>query len=147
MGKVTHGLTGSPTYRSWHNMLNRCNRPCHGSYKSYGAKGVKVAERWLKFANFLEDMGVRPEGTTLGRFEDKGNYEPGNCAWQTKEEQTRRFERNPKGRLTEEQILCAAALVNPGKYNTPNWRQMSRELGLSPDALSYSVHRYFNARN
>lgn len=32
-------------------------------------------------------MGDRPEGTTLGRFGDTGNYEPGNVAWMTVEEQ------------------------------------------------------------
>src|ERR1019366_2423600 len=32
-------------------------------------------------------MGERPKERTLGRFGDKGNYEPGNCAWQTPAEQ------------------------------------------------------------
>jgi hypothetical protein len=53
----------------------------------YGGSGVTVCERWLTFENFLADMGVRPEGTTLGRNLDMGNYEPGNCFWQTSKEQ------------------------------------------------------------
>jgi hypothetical protein len=39
------------------------------------------------FINFLADMGERPEGTTLHRIDNDGNYEPGNCAWATKQEQ------------------------------------------------------------
>jgi len=50
-------------------------------------RGVTVCERWRTFDNFLADLGERPEGTSLGRFADVGNYEPGNCAWQTKKEQ------------------------------------------------------------
>jgi hypothetical protein len=32
-------------------------------------------------------MGERPEGTTLGRYADLSNYEPGGCAWMTPKEQ------------------------------------------------------------
>jgi hypothetical protein len=32
-------------------------------------------------------MGERPKDTTLGRIGDVGNYEPGNCEWQTDDEQ------------------------------------------------------------
>jgi hypothetical protein len=39
------------------------------------------------FRRFLEDMGERPEGTTLGRIGDEGDYVPGNVKWMTHEEQ------------------------------------------------------------
>jgi hypothetical protein len=73
-------------------MIQRCRNPRNTAYKNYGGKGVQVYERWEpqkggSFANFLVDMGERPEGTTLGRFRDVGDYKPGNCAWQTHEEQ------------------------------------------------------------
>lgn len=63
-------------------MLNRCFNPNYVSYWHYGFKGITVCKRWKTFTNFLEDMGERPEGTTLDRFpNNKGNYEPGNCRW------------------------------------------------------------------
>jgi hypothetical protein len=73
----------SPTYISWRCMIARCTNPNQNRFYKYGGAGVEVCDRWLKFDNFLADMGERPEGTTLSRFGDVGNYEPGNCAWHT----------------------------------------------------------------
>lgn len=40
----------------WSNIIHRCYDPNDKSYKYYGAKGVKVCERWLRFDYFFEDM-------------------------------------------------------------------------------------------
>ncbi len=82
---VTHGamrageFTGA--YRSWRSMKARCNYPGNNRYYAYGGRGIKVCERWNDFANFLADMGERPEGHTLERKDVDGNYEPANCCW------------------------------------------------------------------
>jgi hypothetical protein len=75
----------SPTYISWCRMKSRCTNSNDAAvYARYGGAGVTVCDRWLdSFEHFLADMGERPEGTTLSRFGDVGNYEPGNCAWHT----------------------------------------------------------------
>lgn len=80
----THGHTAggfSPEYHSWSGMIQRCTNPKRSVYKHYGGKGVPVCDRWLKFENFLSDMGPRPAGLTLERDDVDGNYEPGNCRW------------------------------------------------------------------
>lgn len=89
-----HGRTHTPTHQTWRGMRERCTNPNSNHYHLYGAKGVGFCERWDKFENFLEDMGERPEGTSLDRYPDpKGNYEPGNCRWATPAEQSRNTER------------------------------------------------------
>lgn len=82
------GYTTSPTYMSWYAMRQRCTNRKNNGWKYYGERGIRVCRHWLNsFENFLADMGLRPEGTTLGRFFDKGNYTPLNCKWMTSTEQ------------------------------------------------------------
>jgi len=87
-GHAINATGKSRNYHSWQNMKSRCYNPNTPKYSSYGALGVTVCDRWKdSFENFIEDLGSRPLGTTLGRKGDTGNYEPGNCAWQTSAEQ------------------------------------------------------------
>lgn len=81
----THGFSSSPTYKSWATMKRRCTDTGFKDYPHYGGRGIKVCDRWLQsFANFLEDMGERPEGMTLDRRRSTLGYSPRNCRWATR---------------------------------------------------------------
>ena len=87
--KRTHGMRETPTYSSWQSMLSRCYNPNATGFKHWGGRGITVTPAWHQFEAFLEDMGERPEGTTLDRIDVNGNYEPGNVRWATPGEQVR----------------------------------------------------------
>jgi hypothetical protein len=84
---TTHGQSATVTYRIWKGMITRCVNPANHAWQYYGGRGIKVCERWMKFENFLADMGPRPAGLSLERENNDGNYEPGNCKWATDDEQ------------------------------------------------------------
>ena len=78
-----------PGYTSWNNMKQRCSNPNHISYPHYGARGIEVCECIVYFQNFLFWMGPRPDGLSLDRIDNDGDYCAckGNLRWATLSQQ------------------------------------------------------------
>jgi len=81
---VLEGWSATPTYFSFRSMHQRCDGDLD---RSYVDKNIIVCDDWEcsseGFFNFLRDMGVRPEGKTLERNNNAGNYCKENCKWET----------------------------------------------------------------
>jgi len=85
-----HGMHLSAEFRTWVDMLRRCHQPVYSGFSDWGGRGIKVCVRWHTFANFFADMGRRPSKFhSIDRINNDGDYEPGNCRWATKKEQSR----------------------------------------------------------
>lgn len=79
--KTKHNMSFSREYKTWCSMMRRCYDINHPHYKSYGGRGIKVFEPWHDFRNFYAEMGKKPEGLSIERMNNDGNYEPSNCVW------------------------------------------------------------------
>lgn len=96
-----HGKCGTEIYSVWTGMKSRCYYEKNENYINYGARGIKVCERWKSsFINFYEDMGDKPSVKhQLDRIDNDGDYEPSNCRWVTPSENclNRRNKENKTG--------------------------------------------------
>lgn len=121
----SHGLSSSRTYNIWAGMLDRAGRRCVGikTIPYYAGRNIGVADRWKKFEDFLSDMGLAPDGTSLDRIDNNRGYEPGNCRWATAKEQNRNRRDNViltlNGRSQTLIAWCEELNLN---YFTVHWR-------------------------
>jgi hypothetical protein len=117
----------SPEYSTWEAMRARCYRSTNIAWDRYGGRGIKVCDRWKdSFENFLADMGPRPEGCSLDRIDNDGDYTPENCRWSTSGEQSKNRNNN-------------AWLVHPVTGEKRITRDWERVLGLSAGALAHRL--------
>lgn len=132
-----HGMSKSREYVVWFRMRQRCYRLKETNYKNYGGRGITICDRWKNsFGNFYADMGTRPEGHTLERIDNNGNYCPQNCRWATIREQARNKRTNDNITFNGETMCLADWAVKIGVGRRTLWGRLYVTNWSIEDALS-----------
>lgn len=126
---ITHGKSRTPEYISWQHMRKRCYNVNNVSYKNYGGRGIKVCNAWrYNFAQFLADMGERPTSKhTIERKDNDRDYEPENCLWIPRREQSKNRRYNLMFTINNE-TACLA--------------EWARRYNVNYDAVANRLKRY-----
>lgn len=123
----THGMSKTRVYRIWAGMVSRCAGSTALKHKNYGARGITVCQRWLRFENFYADMGEPPfTGASIDRKHNDKGYSKSNCRWATTKEQSANTRRNKWYECRGQRLLL---------------KDIANSAGITFSALYYRVNK------
>lgn len=121
----THGLSRTPLYDAWYDILRRCCVETSKDYKNYGGRGITLCDEWKEYPVFYEWATTHgyEEGLTIDRIDNNQGYNPKNCRFVTMKDQ----ERNKRNNLYvtvngQKMLLIDFAEQNNIPYTTVYWR-------------------------
>lgn len=134
----THGMAGSPLYRIWQNIIERCFKPTNESYKNYGGRGITICDEWRHdFQAFYDHVSklehYGENGYSIDRINNlTGNYEPGNLRFATATEQSRN--RRTNHMITYEgETKCLSDWTDSTGIHKPTIYRRIKQQGWSMD--------------
>lgn len=132
---VKHGMNRTKIYSIYANIKYRCYNPNHHEFHNYGGKGISMCDEWLGengFSTFYEwatNNGYK-EGLTIDRLNNDGNYEPSNCQWITRSENTIKANKTCQHRKADKGTYYGIS-PNGRYYEFDNAAQFGREHDLN----------------
>lgn len=137
---TTHGFRHTQEYNSWRAMKERCYNPKSKSFENYGGRGIGMCSEWREsFQNFYNDMGAKPSSAhSIDRKDINGDYNPDNCKWSTRTEQSRNRRVQCNNETGERGVG-----INHGKYRV--------RIGINGEMVDVgrfdTIEESINARN
>lgn len=120
----------SREYRVWAEMKQRCYNPNHKQYRDYGGRGISI--EWETYAEFLADMGERPDGHSIERVDHDGNYSADNCIWMDD------YYQNRNRRNSKMDILSASIAKTMYVMGYPQ-REIVKRIGIAQPIVNQVV--------
>ena len=142
LSHARHGMFGTKIYRIWAGMRNRCNPS--GGHPRYSGRGIACCERWISFEAFYEDMGDCPDGHSLDRIDNDGDYSPENCRWATSRQQARNTRKNRIVEIDGRKMTAIEAANEHGIKYTTFMRRISN--GMTPEDAAKIPSRKWTRR-
>lgn len=95
-GRKKHGDCYSRLYHIWQNLKRRCHRKNAWAYHNYGARGIRVCDKWHNYQEFRAWALTNgySDNLQIDRIDNNRGYFPGNCRWTTREVNQRNTRRN-----------------------------------------------------
>lgn len=146
MGKKyqRHGMSGTQFYNMWKEAKQRTTNPNNKDYADYGGRGITMCERWMIFANFMEDMYDKylhakefigdTDTITIERYNNSKGYHPDNVCFVPLREQ----QMNTRStKLIPRSVAMIRALHKTGKILQ---KDLAKLYGVTPSAISLIVN-------
>lgn len=133
---VKHGMNRTKIYSVYANIKYRCYNENHHEFYNYGGKGIRMCDEWLGengFSSFYKwalDNGYK-DGLTIDRIDENGNYEPSNCQWITRSENTIKANKTCQHRKADNGTYFGIS-PNGEYYEFDNAAEFGRNNNLSP---------------
>lgn len=139
-----HGMTNSPEYFAWKNLINRCEREKDIRFEKYGKRGIFVCDEWRNdFSAFFRDVGERPSDRhSIDRIDNNDGYHKNNCRWATAHQQTRNRSTNIIVEINGVSMCIHDWFSEYGLGKSSYYRKISK--GLSPKEAIESQLAYMS---
>lgn len=124
---TTHGMTGTPEYRAFHEAKRRCNpNSKRKDAHRYVKRGIEF--RLTDPRQIVDEIGFRPSNRhSIDRIDNSGHYEPGNIKWSTQSEQCNNQERTTM-------IECRGKIKAIG-----DWAKISK---INPSTIRDRINKF-----
>lgn len=89
---LRHGFSGTSLNRVYCGIKRRCYIKTCKEYKYYGNRGIKMCDEWLNNPKTFYDWAINngyKKGLSIERIDVNGKYEPNNCKWIERKEQSK----------------------------------------------------------